>query len=900
MPRAGRGGRQLASFLWRANTRAEVDADIAFHLDMVTEELVRKGMPEGQARAEAERRFGDVNAIAAESRRFADERDSRERRSEWRDELRHDAAFAVRQLRRAPGFSTMAVLTLALGFGATAAVFSALYAVVLQPLPFPDAERVVALRPTRKGELTGGTRGEFFALSDRARTAFEHVAAIVPAGFTVLSGDTPELTEGARVSADFFRVFGIAPALGRGFTADDDMPGRDRVVVLSHAAWLRLYNGDPAVLGRSILVDGQPRTVIGVMPASMDATAVLGDVWVPLALTRDDALRQGARFLDFRARVRDGVSLEQARTVAAQSVQSAMASDEQRRSTAPEYGAAVTPLLDEIAGDYRSLLLILLGAGGFVLLIACTNVANLLIARGSVRARELSIRAALGAGRRRLLRQLVTESAVLAFGGAAVGMGLAFGLLRAVLAVSPEGVPRLDQARVDLRVLGFTLLCAAVSTVLFGLMPALRLTGANLEAALRSGGRALRGGRDRLRAALVGVEVALAMTLLVGAGLLIRSALLIQRVEPGFDPDGVYAASVMLPAASYPDAADIVRFYERLHREAGQLPAVSSAALVSMLPLSGNSASSSVRTEELGPDDPSPASPNLRLVSPGYFATMRIPLRAGRDIAPTDHDAGPDVMVINEALAARLWPDVPLREVLGRRLNAIAPSLAEPKWWTIVGVVGDVRSEALGREPRPEFYVPVPQTPALLWPYLQRSLALVARTRSPGIDAATLDRPLRETVNAIDPGLPIADGRPMSEYMRRSRATARFNTLVLATLGGIALALAVIGVYGVVSYFVSQRTQDIAVRMALGATPANIWAYVATRGLRPLAGGVGLGVVLSLTTARLIESQLYRVSPTDPLTIGVTALLLLGVSVVAMIGPARRAIRVQPVEALSA
>ncbi|MEX2179677.1 MAG: ABC transporter permease [Gemmatimonadaceae bacterium] len=900
MSRAGRGGRQLASFLWRASTRDEVDADIAFHLDMLTEELVRQGMPEGQARAEAMRRFGDLSAVASESRRLADERDSIRRRSEWRDELGQDAVFALRQLRRAPGFSAMAVFTLALGFGATAAVFSALYAVVLQPLPFLDAERVVALRPTRKGEMTGGTTAEYFALVDRAKTAFSHVAASVETGFTVRVGNTPELTGGARVSADYFRVFGIMPLLGRGFTADDDVPGRDGVVVLSHAAWMRRHSGDPNVIGRAISVDGAPRTVIGVMPASMDFTANADDLWVPLALTREDALRQGARFLDFRARVRDEVTIEQARAAATQVIRSAIEADPQRRSTAADFGAAVRPLIDELAGDYRSLLLILLGAGGFVLLIAATNVANLLIARGSVRARELSIRAALGAGRRRLLRQLLTESAVLALAGTVVGLALAFGLLRAVLAVSPEGVPRLDQARVDLWVLGFTLLCAAGSTLLFGLVPALRLTGNNLEASLRAGGRALRGGRDRLRAALVAVEVALAMTLLVGAGLLIRSALLIQRVEPGFDATGVYTARVLLPAAQYGDPADIRRFYDQLHRESSQLPAVAHAALVSTVPLSGNSASSSVRTEELGPDDPAPLVPNLRLASPGYFATMRIPLRVGRDLAPGDRVDAPHVMVVNELMAARLWPDVPLRDVIGKRLNAIAPTMEQPNWWEIVGVVGNVRSEALGAEPRPEFYVPIAQTPDLLWPYIQRSLVLVARTRSDAIAAATLERPLRAAVTAIDPNLPIAEGMPMDDFLRQSRGRLRFNTLVLGTLGGIALLLAVIGVYGVVSYFVSQRTQDIAVRMALGATPANIWAYVAARGLLPLAAGVGLGVVLSLATARLLEAQLYRVTATDPLTIGATALLLLGVSVVAMVGPARRAMRVQPVEALSA
>jgi predicted permease len=898
MARPGRGGRELGSLLWRASTKDEVDADIAFHLDMLTRELMQRGLSESQARAEAERRFGDVAAVSAESRKLADEREHNERRAEVRSEVRKDVQFAMRQLRRAPAFTAMAVLTLALGFGATAAVFSALYAVVLQPLPFPDAERVVALRPTRRGELTGGTVSEYFALIDGTRHALEHIAAAVESGFTVRTGDTPELTTGVRVSAEYFRVFGVAPALGRTFTAADDVPGQDDVVVISHRAWVSRHDSDPAVVGRAMLVDGAPRTIIGVMPASFDLTSNFDELWVPLTLQRDDAVRQGARYLDFRARVRDGVSLEQATSAAAQTIRSAAESDPERRAEMEEFGASLQPFIDDFVGDYRSLLLILLGAGGFVMLIACTNVANLLIARGSVRARELSIRAALGAGRRRLLRQLITEAGVLALLGAIVGLALAFALLSAVLAVSPEGVPRLDQARVDLRVLVFTMVCAAVSTLLFGLVPALRLTGSNLEGALRAGGRALRGGRDRLRATLVGVEIALAMTLLVGAGLLIRSALLIQKVEPGFDPRGVYTARVVLPQGQYPAAPEILGFYERLRREASQLPAVSSAALVSVVPLSGSNASASVFTDEQSNEEPRPLAANLRLASQGYFATMRIPIRVGRDFAAPDRANAPNVAVLNEALAARLWPGVPAREILGRRINAMAPRRDQPLWWEVIGVVGNVHSEALSADVRPEVYLPVAQTPELLWPFIQRSLVLVTRTRS-DVAAITLERPVREAVAAIDPNLPITDGSAMGEFLRRSTATSRFNTLVLGTLGAIALVLAVIGVYGVVSYFVSQRTQDIALRMALGATPMRIWRYVAARGLAPLLTGVGFGIGLSMAAARLLESQLYRVSPRDPYTIGATAALLLLVSIVAMYAPARRAIRVQPVVALN-
>lgn len=899
MPRAGRGGRQLKSFLWRASTKDEVDADIGYHLDMLTRELMTKGIPEWQARAEAERRFGDVQAVTTESRRLADERDHNSRRAEVRGELLQDIAFAIRQLRRAPVFSAMAVLTLALGFGATAAVFSALYAVVLKPLPYPDAERVVTVRATRRGVMSGATAAEFFTLKDKGKDAFEHVAAMVQTGFTVRAGDAPELVAGVRVSADYFRVFAVAPAIGRAFTADDDVPGRDNVIILSHRAWTTRHNADPRVIGQSILVDGAPRIVIGVMPPSFDLASSFEELWVPLALTREYATQHGARFLDLRARVRKGVSMEQATATATQAMRAAAEADPNRRAQVADFGAAVDLFIDDFVGDYKSLLLILLGAGAFVLLIACTNVANLLIARGSVRARELSIRTALGAGRGRLVRQLITEAGVLALAGAALGLALAFGLLQAVLAVSPEGVQRLDQARIDLRVLGFTLLCAAVSTVLFGLVPALRLAGTDLESALRAGGRAVHGGRDRLRAALVGVEVALAMTLLVGAGLLIRSALLIQKVEPGFDPRGVYTARVMLPEARYAEAGQIVGFYERLYREASQHPVVGSAALVSVVPMSGSNASSSVLKEGQSQDDPNLLVANLRLASPQYFATMGIPIRAGRDIAPSDGAKTPGVIVVNEAMAARLWPSVPVREVIGRRVSAISSRREAPQWWEVIGVVGNLHDQGLSAAVKPEFYVPFAQTPGMLWSFIQRSLVLVTRTRGANMSAATLELPMRAIVARVDANLPITDGKSMSDYVRGSQATTRFNTLVLGTLGAIALVLAIIGVYGIVSYFVAQRTRDIALRMALGATPANIWKYVAARGLRPLLAGVILGTVLSLVTVQLLEAQLYRVSPRDPFTIGGTALLLILVSIVALYAPARRAMRVQPVVALT-
>jgi predicted permease len=899
MSRTGRRGRQLGSFLWRASAGDEVSADIAFHLDMTVQELIRSGMTEKQARAEAERRFGNVEAVSAQCREFANQRDQNERRAELRTELQQDVTFGVRQLRRAPLFALIAILTLAVGFGATAAVFSALYAVVLRPLPFDDPDRVVRLVNTRQGEEMGASTPDYLAIRDQSGGAFEAVAAAVPgSGFTVIVNNVPELMGGGRVSASYFQVLGVPPALGRTFTEEEDAVGADNVVVLSHRTWVNRFNADRGVVGRPLQVAGRARTIIGVMPATFDLTAESAELWVPLAIPRDQATKFGERYLQLYGRLREGISYSQGIAAATAARQTAVATDPDRRLPVGNYRVTVRAFADDFVGDYRTLLSIIFGAVSFVLLIACTNVANLLIARGTTRARELSIRAALGAGRGRLVRQLLTESVVLSLVAAILGIALAYGLLRAVLGVSPENVPRLDQARVDWHVLLFTLGLALVSTLIFGLLPALRTAGTQLERALREGGRAVRGARDHVRSLLVGAEVALAMTLLVGAALLIRSAWLVQQVRPGFEPDGVLTSRLVLPAAQYSGATEITAFYERLYRRANEEPTVQSAALVSVVPLSDNTMSASLLSEEQSRDEARPLDANLRITSPKYFETMRIPIVAGRDIGERDVGESPLVVVVNEALVNRLWPGVPVRDALGKRINALGPNRSTPHFMEIVGVVGNLKHEALSQPVRPEFYVPVAQTPAMLWPFLQRSLVLVMRARATD-NAESLTGSMRTVVSSIDAGLPVAGIRSMESYLSGSKETSRFNMLLLSTLGGIALLLAVVGVYGVVSFFVSQRSQEIAIRMALGATPGTILGHVLWRGLRPLLAGLAAGVFLAILTSRVLESQLYSVRPTDPVTIVATGLVLLIVALIATYVPARRALRVAPAGALT-
>jgi putative ABC transport system permease protein len=877
----------------------EVQAELAFHFEMTIRELMERGMNQSQARAEAERRFGDAGAVGTECRRFAVERNAKVRRAEYRDELRQDIRFAVRQLLRSRGFTAVAVLTLALGIGATAAVFSALDAVVLRPLPFPHADRIGIVFFSRRGELGNGSVPEFIAM--RNSHAFEHVAAtVLGSGVTLTSGDVPEMIDAGQVTSEYFAVFNVQPAIGRTFSTDEDAPGGQRVAVLSHKLWMSHFNGDPALVGRALQLDGVPHTVIGIMPASFDLTGNSEDLWLPMAITPQQMTGYGEHFIQVIARLPAGVSIEQARSRATAAERALAEHMPERTDAVSDFAIDIRPFIDYLAGDYKSLLFILLGAVGFVLLISCTNVANLLLARGSSRAKELAIRAALGAGRGRLVRQLLTESLVLGAAGAVFGLGIGYALLRVILRVSPEDVPRLAQARIDWRVLVFTLGIALFSCLVFGLFPAVRSAGLRLQGTLREGGGGRRGGTgpERLRGLLVTAEVALAITLLVGSGLLIRSAWLIERVDPGFEPRGVLTARLLLPESRYPTGARVARAYAAIRDEASRIPGVRSAAIVSVVPLSSSSMHSSVLAEGQDRTGKAPTA-NLRLASSGYFATMQIPLLAGRDLGAHDDASSTPVVVINQALAKMLWPKAALRDVLGKRLDALSEKRSEPHFMEVVGIVANLHDAALSQAPEPDLYVPVDQTPEMIWPLIQRSLVIVLRATNPGADPEVLVRPLKRAVTQVDPSLPVAEAKSMNAFRVESLATARMNTLLLTLLGGIALVLAMVGIYGVVSYFVSQRTHEIGIRMALGATPGRIWQFVVKRGLTPITLGVVVGFGLSALTTAVLRGQLYRVSGHDPITFAAVGATLFAVGLVATYVPARRAMRVAPIVALN-
>ncbi|HVX38188.1 MAG TPA: ABC transporter permease [Gemmatimonadaceae bacterium] len=805
------------------------------------------------------------------------------------DVVVQDVTFALRQLRGARSFTIAAVATLAIGVGATAAVYGLLDAVVLRPMPFVQPDRVVNLHPARDGNPIATASGLEFATWRALPGVFTGVAAYAPQqGFILDRGDTPEVVSGTRASADFTRVLGLTPELGRTMMPSEDVPGGPRVVLLAHGLWMRLFHGDRAAIGTPLRLNGESYTVIGVMPPRFDEVSGGDQLIAPLALSSAALLDFKARTLQLVGRLAPGVSLEHASSTIDAAEQRLAA---QYPMWGRGYTAQVRRYADDLIGNLRARLFILLGAVSFVFLIACVNVANLLLARGGARAREMAIRAALGAERARLVRQLLTECGVLCAIAGTLGVILAVGIVRGLVAMSPPGVPRVAEARVDGGVVAFTFAVAALCIILVGLLPALRGTSTRLESALREGARGTSDGptRERGRVVLVAAEVALAMALLTGAGLLLRTAWSIGHVDPGFDSANVLTAQVLLPPARYPDLGSGARAYRAIRDQVASTPGVRVAAITSSAPL-GGAIRAGIGAEGHPMTDGERLIVDLRIVSPHYFATLGIRLRAGRDFTTADGASAPNVAIIDEALARRLWPG---QTAIGKRIEGMDPS--HQHFMTIVGVAAEARDVGLDQAPAAEFYIPIEQMPPAIWHASQGALAIVARTAAA---PAAMERPVRRAVAAVDPSLPIASVSTMDALVRSSRAAARFNTMLLTALGAIALVLAAVGVYGVIAYSVSQRTREIGLRMALGATPAAIAMLVVRRGLAPIVVGAAAGALMSLVATRVLREQLYGVAPGDPATIAAIAALLLAVSFAAALIPARRAMRIPPVRAL--
>jgi len=854
----------------------EIDEELLFHLEMRTEENVRRGMSPEAARREAEKRFGRLTQIK--------ELGYEVRGGGWFETLWQDLRYGARMFLKQPGFTLIAVLTLALGIGANTAIFSVVNAVLLRPLPFAEPERIVWMSDTLPQLGAAPTSlPEFLDWKDQNQS-FEHVAAFLNSSmFLDTGGGTPDTPVGI-VTPETFALFRVSPILGRTFTDEETLPGRVRVAVLAHSMWQNRFGSDPNVLGRRIDLDGVAYTIIGVMPEGFSFPD-RAQLWRPLPID-PNKLDRGPHYLRVVGRLKPEVTLTQA-----QAEMSALAArlSAQHPEKNAGHGVKLELLRDVVVGNIRPTLFVLLGAVGFVLLIACANVANLLLGRVGVRQKETALRTALGASRLRLVRQLFTESMMLSIAGGVAGLLIAFGGVKWLVSMAPTTIPRVHEIAVDPGVICFTLLISVATSVLFGLAPALQASRPELTDALKEGGRSSAGRqRNRLRSMLVISEVALSLVLLIGAGLMIRSFAKLNQIDPGFNPDGVLKMGVSLLPSKYPDDERVASFYQQLVERAAATPGIVSAAAISDLPLLGSNTSDYFTVEGRPPvakqEEPSI---EYHVVTPRYFESMGIPLLAGRDIGWTDTKQAPNVVVINEAFAQRHFAG---ENPLGHRIS-LQGQERDPL--LIVGVVGDVRQLGLDRMPVAEAFVPYLQDP--LSKTYMRSMTIVARTKS---DPAAIAGSLRAALTSLDQSLPVYDLKPMTEYLSDSLAGRRFNLILLTAFAVVALLLAAVGIYGVISYGVTQRTHEIGIRMALGAEKGDVLRLVVRQGMIMALCGVAIGLLASFALTRVMESLLFGVSVTDPLTFTVIALLLTSVALLACVLPARRATKVDPLIAL--
>jgi putative ABC transport system permease protein len=821
--------------------------------------------------------------------------DSEQRGLPLLETTRHDLRYAWRVLGKSPGFTLVAVLTLALGIGASTAIFSVVNGVLLRPLPFEAPERLVMVWGDlyREGlNQMNASAPEFFDYKDAQ--VFEQLAAYHWQGFNFTGGDQPVRINGAKVTASFFPLLGVPPELGRTFSAEEDQPGAGQAVVISHRLWQQRFGADPNVIGHTVQLDGKPFTLIGVMPKGFEYPSQYINAWTPLAFTADDlkASERGSHGLDVIARLKSGVTVEQAQ---AEMNLLARRIAEQYKDDYPKgFGLHLVSLHEQTVGDIRPALMVLLGAVGFVLLTACANVANLLLARATTRRREMALRAALGASRGRLVRQLLTESVLLALAGGALGLLLSFWAVKALLAIAPGDIPRFREVGIDSRALLFTLLISVMTGLLFGLAPALQSSLLNLNEALKTGGQSVGDGArgNRLRRLLVVAEVALALTLSIGAGLMIKSFIGLNQVNPGFDAADTLSARIVLTPEKYAEPERKRAFFDQLIERIKALPGVRSSAVVSALPLSGYSNDRGFIIEgrqgmQGAPGDVQPTSDYV-VVSTNYFQAMGIPILRGRALQEGDN-AGELSVVINESFARKFFASA---EALGQRIKLGGRQSPFP-WLTIVGVAGDVRHRGLDKGVKPEMYVPYRQARLPAWPVGSMYLVVRGAGQPEALAAA-----VREQVQAIDPDQPLANIETMSERLGESISERRFSTLLMGVFAGAALLLAVVGLYGVMSYSVTERTREFGIRMALGAQPGDVLRLIIIEGGRVALLGVIAGVLASLMLTRGMASLLYGVSATDPLTFAGVAVLLIVVSLVACYLPARRATRVDPMIAL--
>ena len=876
---------RLRALRQREDVINDIDREMRLHLELEVDANIRAGMSPAEARERAQRSFGNVNRAVDAAYDV--------KGGGFFESLAQDIRYGVRMLAKHKAFTSIAVITLALGIGANTAIFSVVNELLLQPLPYRDAERIVLLWEVTPGGRRQNTtsRANFRAWRDQS-TSFEHLAAFSDQRFNLTGDGEPEELSGQLATPEFFKVLGVDPLLGRTLLPEDAEAGKPPVTVLSYGVWQRRFGGQTSLLGQQIMLNGVKSTVIGVMPPRFEfhikhrsGTGRPAELWTVLPMPTGGAANERGRFLSTVARLKPGVTFEGAaaelRTIHAR------LSDEAPQFN-KNYTAEVVPLREQFFGNVRRPLWLMLGAVGFVLLIACANVANLLLSLATSREKEIAVRAALGARRTRILRQLLTESLLLALVGSMLGLLFAWFGIKALLAISPRDLVSLPSVGLNFTVLAWTLGVSLLTGIIFGLAPALHVSRLNLNDSLKEGGKsesAQASGSRRLRNTLVVSEIALAVVLLASAGLLIRSFIRLQQVDRGFETDNMLTMVVRVPDARYTEDIQFVNFFGQVLERVRQLPTVSSAGMVNYLPLYGG-LGSATGFKILGQPEPPPGqgpSTDVRVADSGYFPTMGIPLLRGRNFSDAEQREVKHVILINEALARKHFAN---QDPIGQRLDVAMFEKPQPA--EIIGIVGNVRYDSLIDESPPAVYFPHPD---LTYSFM----TLVIRTDGePTAIAPAVQREIR----ALDPNQPVSDVRTMNQVMSEWVSRSRFNTLLLGLFAGLATLLSAVGIFGVMNYSVALRTREIGLRLAVGAQPRQVLLLILKQGLVLTIVGVVLGLAAAFALTRLLSGLLFGVEAVDVTTFTTISLLLVFVSLLACYLPARRAMRIDPLSAL--
>ncbi|MFL6519530.1 MAG: ADOP family duplicated permease [Chthoniobacterales bacterium] len=874
---------------------AEIVEELAQHLEDQYDEALSHGAGEDAARESVLTELSQTDVLSASLRRVERRvpqnpiQMGTERKTHMFADLSQDVRYGARMLFKNPGFTAIAVLALALGIGANTAIFSVVNTILLRPLPYKNPSQLVVIweNATHLGFPKNTPSPANFLDWQKQNTVFDAMSAFAEKSFNLTGVGEPERLDGRRVSANLFDLLGVKPIVGRNFVAEEDKPGT-KVALLNESLWKRRFGGDPGVIGRALELNGESYTVVGVLPNSVRLPAYgnwRDQVWVPLAFSSEEANNRGDHFLQVIGRMKPGVTLEKAKaemeTIAARLAQEY-----------PKYnvriGAVVNPLHEEIVGNMKPALLILLGAVAFVLLIACANVANLLLARAAVRHKEIALRLALGADRARLTKQLLVESVMLSLLGGVVGLLFAYAGLRLLGSFMPADVANADTISIDAKVLVFTLIVAVVTGIIFGLAPASQASHFNLNDTLKEGGRdsgaGVRG--KRLRSTLVIAEVAVSFILLIGAGLLINSFMHLRNLDPGFRADHLLALNIDLSEVKYPDNARRTAFFDEVLRRVQALPGVRSVAVAGNLPFTYNGDSMPIAVEGI-PDPPPDQWPDViyRAVGAGYFSTMGIPFIRGRDFSDQDTLDSTMTVVVSEKTAKHYWPN---DDPIGKRLKA-GSTTSEGPWRTVIGVVKDVRQNDFIAEPKMQMYFTYRQLRSLM------PNALVVRT---AVDPLSLATSVRNAIWAVDKDQTVANVDSMEHIVAGAVARQRFSMLLLAIFAAVALVLAAVGIYGVMSYSVAQQTREIGIRMALGAQRSDVLKMTIKQGLKLVGFGLVIGLAAAFVLTRVMATLLFGITATDPVTFLTISFVLLVVAMLASYIPSVRAMRVDPMVAL--